>query len=246
MSITLQISDSILPKIPQFWPSAHSAFAELIQNSFRSGATEIDIYTTPDTGLLIVRDNGRGIQNLAGLTTIGHSDWNGDVVEPAGMGFYAHFRYAQRTIVFSRGKRYRFRPDCLQGAPVDVRDCTESPRTLVRVEGIDRDVLDSLDFERMRPLPDPDHDISYRVNGRPVPNALAELTPLETSVGRLYLTYQASNIRYPLGIWEGLPVGRIISGTWTRPRACVLSCPDERNSSRTRPTRPPRRPCKKR
>jgi hypothetical protein len=39
----LNISKNILPKIPQFWETPSAAFAELVQNAFRAGATEIHL-----------------------------------------------------------------------------------------------------------------------------------------------------------------------------------------------------------
>lgn len=207
MQRTLQISKNIIPKIPQFWSSPYAAIAELIQNAYRSGATDIHIQTNPELGLLVIRDNGRGIQRLDDFLTVGNSDWEKAIVEPAGMGFYAHLGYAAQTIVFSRGTRFVFTPSCLQGAPVEIGDECDDEWTVIQVEGIDPGVLNLLDFRQMRPLPSPEADIVYLLNGEPVPNLLAKLTPLETPVGTVYLTHTTSSGRYPVGVWEGLPVG---------------------------------------
>jgi len=207
MQKTLQISKNILPKIPQFWSSAHSAFAELVQNAFRGGAMTIRIEVDPESGTLEIRDNGRGIRSLEDFLTVGSSDWEKTIVEPAGMGFYAHLGYAGKTTVLSRGRQYTFTPACLEGAPVDIQDVPGDEWTVVEARGIEPGVLRGLDFRRMRPLPDPAADIRYRVNGEEVPNPLAGLTSLITPVGWVYLTRVDSPDRFPVGIWEGLPVG---------------------------------------
>jgi hypothetical protein len=148
----LNISKNILPKIPQFWKTPCAAFAELVQNAFRSGATEIHIQVDLDAGQFKIKDNGHGIQSMDDFLTIGDSAWDEEIMAPAGIGFYAHFRYAKTTTVHSRGKHYRFIPDCLLGAPVDVQQdkpCEESGWTEINVEGIKSKELAEIDFTRI-------------------------------------------------------------------------------------------------
>jgi hypothetical protein len=206
MQKQLDISKNILPKIPQFWETPGAAFAELVQNAFRAGATEIHIQVDPDAGQLTIRDNGRGIQSLEDFLTIGDSAWDEEIVEPAGMGFYAHFGYSKTTTVRSQGKCYLFTPECLQGAPVEIRGCKESAWTEIAVEGIESKVLAEIDFARMRPLPHAGSALTFTINGKAVPNLLDEMTPLKTCAGRLYLRRTSSPATIPSGVWQGLPV----------------------------------------
>jgi hypothetical protein len=223
MQKQLDISKNILPKIPQFWETPGAAFAELVQNAFRAGATEIHIQVDVEAGKLSVRDNGQGIQSLEDFLTIGDSAWDDEIIEPAGMGFYAHFGYSKTTSVRSQGKRYVFTPECLQGAPVEIRPfdrvytersrsaqdkiSKESAWTEIAVEGIESKVLTEIDFARMRPLPHAGSTLTYTLNGKAVPNMLEEMTPLETSAGKLYLRRTTSPVAIPSGVWQGLPVG---------------------------------------
>jgi hypothetical protein len=50
MQAQLNISKNLLPKIPQFWESPGTAFAELVQNAVRAGATEIHLTMDDEAG----------------------------------------------------------------------------------------------------------------------------------------------------------------------------------------------------
>ena len=207
MQAQLDISKNLLPKIPQFWEAPGTAFAELVQNAVRAGATEIHLTMDDEAGTLTIRDNGRGIHSLDDFLTLGDSQWENEVVEPAGMGFYAHFGYSQRTLVVSRGLRYTFTPACLRGAAVEIHNCEKSSWTVITIEGIESRVLKDIDFTRMRPLPPPKQEIAFTINGAYIPNLLANMTPLDTPVGTVYLCRTGVANLIPRGVWEGLPVG---------------------------------------
>jgi hypothetical protein len=205
MQAQLNISKNLLPKIPQFWESPGTAFAELVQNSVRAGATEIHLEVDVAAGMLTIRDNGRGIHSLNDFLTIGDSQWEKEVVEPAGMGFYAHFGYSKQTVVESRGMRYTFTPACLSGTPVEVEPCPDTGWTVIAIQGAQP--LNEIAWARMRPLPPPAQDLIFAVNGQEIPNPLAAMTPLATSVGVVYLRQTDGPSGLPTGLWEGLPVG---------------------------------------
>ena len=205
MQAQLNISKNLLPKIPQFWESPGTSFAELVQNAVRAGATEIHLAVDAAAGTLTIRDNGHGIHSLDDFLTIGDSQWEEEVVEPAGMGFYAHFGYSQQTVVESRGMRYTFIPACLAGAPVEVEPCPDTGWTVITIQGAQP--LNEIAWARMRPLPPPAQDLTFAVNGQEIPNPLAAMTPLATSVGVVYLRRTDGPSGLPTGLWEGLPVG---------------------------------------
>jgi len=205
MQPQLNISKNLLPKIPQFWETPGAAFAELVQNAWRAGANEIHLQIDTDIGTVTIQDNGRGIQTLDDFLTIGQSNWAREVTEPAGMGFYAHFGYCQQTVVESRGLRYTFTPACLAGAPVGVEPCEGTGRTIITVSGATH--INEIAWARMRPLPPPEREITFTVNGQAIPNPLATMTPLETPIGVVYLRRLDSPTGLPTGLWEDLLVG---------------------------------------
>ena len=69
---------------------------ELFQNSRRAGATRVDVETRegsrPDRILVIVADDGSGIEEPKTVLTFGESHWSAQILQnddPAGMGLYA-------------------------------------------------------------------------------------------------------------------------------------------------------------
>lgn len=67
---------------------------ELFQNARRAGATRVDVETLHDGEhtILIVRDDGRGIDDPAALLALGHSGWDERIAaseDPAGMGVFS-------------------------------------------------------------------------------------------------------------------------------------------------------------
>ena len=69
---------------------------ELFQNSRRAGATRVDVETRegsrPDRIIVIVADDGSGIEEPETVLTFGESHWSAQILQnddPAGMGLYA-------------------------------------------------------------------------------------------------------------------------------------------------------------
>ena len=95
-AIRARVSDSAIDRVTRFFNATEDdAFAELLQNARRSGATAFDVAVTPlrHGGLFVAcTDNGPGIADPAVLLAFGESGWDETVAaaeDPAGIGVYA-------------------------------------------------------------------------------------------------------------------------------------------------------------
>lgn len=93
--IHARVSERILYKVDRLFTSRLTQiFVELLQNSRRAGATQVDVTATEQDGktIIVFHDNGSGIENFASLLHLGSSDWDPNTElreDPAGMGFFA-------------------------------------------------------------------------------------------------------------------------------------------------------------
>jgi hypothetical protein len=94
-TIHTSVGQSMISRVTRFYNnSAYDALIELLQNSRRAGTTRVDIDSFDLSGrpVLIIRDNGSGIDDPAKLVTLGDSGWNGEIAnreDPAGMGVFS-------------------------------------------------------------------------------------------------------------------------------------------------------------
>lgn len=119
------ISPSLLGKARRFFNNSPvEILSELLQNSRRAGATQVQIkhYPVADGIFVSVKDNGTGIANPSDLLTLGGSGWEKavqDREDPAGCGFFS--LVALGGIVRSHNWRVEIKPesfDELGGATV--------------------------------------------------------------------------------------------------------------------------------
>ncbi|BFL66303.1 ATP-binding protein [Roseomonas mucosa] len=103
------LGPKVLSKSPElFNQSLPTVLAEVLQNARRAGASRVEIEHPGEGGraTLVVRDDGHGIEDMAGLVRFGASGWDEriEVAEnAAGMGV---FSLASRGVtVRSRGRR---------------------------------------------------------------------------------------------------------------------------------------------
>lgn len=103
------LGEKVLRKSPElFNQGLPTVLAEALQNSRRAGATRVDVELLGEEGAatMVVRDDGRGVADMATLVTFGASGWDErtDLAEnAAGMGV---FSLASRGVtVRSRGRR---------------------------------------------------------------------------------------------------------------------------------------------
>ena len=128
-AIRARVHDGAIQRVTRFYAAtAADAFAELIQNSRRSGATQLDVATeaVPEGGTLVtVTDDGAGIADPAVLLSFGESGWGAAIArreDPAGMGVYALSKrgctVSSRTRAPGRtgpGWRATLTPECFLG-----------------------------------------------------------------------------------------------------------------------------------
>ena len=88
-----QISPRLLAELPRFFGGFESALAELFQNMYRAGATEVHAFYNPAEHSLTLMDNGAGLDDPQKLLTAGATGWDeARVIEPAGVGAFAILR----------------------------------------------------------------------------------------------------------------------------------------------------------
>lgn len=115
------IDPSLLREIPRFFGSFEAALTELFQNTGRAGAGSVTVTYEENEDRLTIEDDGRGIAHPQVLLTAGQSGWPTGVIDPAGIGFFAHLAYVEKTVVVSRTKgkgwTLTLTPGVLQGEP---------------------------------------------------------------------------------------------------------------------------------
>lgn len=107
-ALTLDVDTRrFLAHLPHFFSSLSAAVAEMLQNSTRAQATTVDITIArapaDDAWVLTLVDDGPGIADPENLFTAARTGWDeSQIIEPAGMGFFALLGLAQTLTVTSR------------------------------------------------------------------------------------------------------------------------------------------------
>ncbi len=107
-TIRTAVSQSAITRVGRlFNGTAGDVLAELLQNARRAGATSvaIELLQGNDRTMLVVRDNGCGIDDPATLVTLGQSGWDDDIAsreDPAGMGVFSLAGHRVTIRSFSR------------------------------------------------------------------------------------------------------------------------------------------------
>ena len=88
--------------------------SELLQNARRAGATHIEVDYDAGTQILVVQDNGGGLDDFQKLLSFHESGWDDATSaeeRPFGVGFSKCLYAATRCIVASRHQRVDIRAD---------------------------------------------------------------------------------------------------------------------------------------
>lgn len=145
VTIHTSIGQSMIGRVTRFYNnSAQDALIELLQNSRRAGATRVDIdrFDLADRPVLIVRDNGSGIDDPAKLVTLGDSGWNGEIAareDPAGMGVFSLAGHRVEIRSFSKaanqGWSVVIAPDAWESSiPLTIEPCAIDHGTEVLID----------------------------------------------------------------------------------------------------------------
>jgi hypothetical protein len=124
-TIQAKVSKKLLPKASRlFTGTLDGRVIEILQNSRRAGATEVQI--SNKDGLITVADNGGGIDDFSKLLNLGDSDWD-DAMEksedPAGVGL---FSLAPREVtIISKFKMVVITKEGWTGDPMEVTESEE-------------------------------------------------------------------------------------------------------------------------
>ncbi len=125
-TICAKVSKRLLSKADRlFTGTLDGRLIEILQNARRAGATQVTI--TNEKGLVIVRDNGSGIDDFSKLLSLGDSDWD-DAMEksedPAGVGVFC---LAPREVtIYSGSMKVCITEKAWTGEPVEVVQNGES------------------------------------------------------------------------------------------------------------------------
>jgi hypothetical protein len=121
-------SERMLGQSSQFFASATDAFAELIQNAYRAGASRVWVAANEKTREIVFRDNGRGCENFQDVLNLASSGWRPDqVVNAAGFGAFAVFALAETVTIRSfpadaPAWECTFGPEAFRGSEIVVNE----------------------------------------------------------------------------------------------------------------------------
>lgn len=125
-TIQAKVNPRLLTKASRlFTGTLEGRIIEILQNARRAGATRVEITNRPD-GMVVVQDNGRGIDDFSKLLDMGGSGWEEAMEsseDPAGVGLFC---LAPRQLaVRSRGQIAIIAGDGWTGGLVTIEDDSE-------------------------------------------------------------------------------------------------------------------------
>lgn len=192
-TITPQVGASLITRVTRlFNGTIHDVLNELLQNSRRAGASAValDLEGPDDAPILVVTDDGSGIDDPAALLTLGYSGWDDAVAhreDPAGIGMFSlagrHVEIRSWSRSAGRGWMVEIPEQGWQSAePLTIQPCATTSGTQVRIDLPDawaRNLLAAArNAARYFPLP-------LTLSGTPLPREdfLAEAVRVETWQG---------------------------------------------------------------
>jgi histidine kinase/DNA gyrase B/HSP90-like ATPase len=221
MQIQLRINEEGLLRNQRYaFSNRYTLVSELLQNARRAGATHIEIHYDAATQVLIVRDDGCGLEDFQKLLSFHESGWDAATSaeeRPFGVGFSKCLYAATRCIVASKGRRVDFdTAAALARAPVEVVRTEEAlSGTRIELHGVDLPDLGN----RIESLC-LGFSVPVLFNGEPLarPLAAANLATMASPMGSVHLagTRDARHSHWTLVFLQGF---------------CVLKpsyCPQER------------------
>lgn len=126
-TVSIEINESkLMQNLGYAFSNSTTVLSETMQNSRRSGATEIRFYFRKgENNLLTIIDNGCGIADMQKLLALADSGWSDEIVKndrPFGMGWFSTIYASTRVRVSSMGSEIDFySEDVLAFAHIDVK-----------------------------------------------------------------------------------------------------------------------------
>lgn len=182
--------------------------SELIQNSRRAGATEIQFSMSDD--ILTITDNGKGIDNFQKLLTCAESGWSEGTMEsenPFGMGWLSTLYSADQVIVDSHGQRCCLdTKSVLEMNDVTIENSINTGFTSITLIGFKLDLKDTRialgNACRGFPIP-----VFFNGEELERPHAIQNLSDvIECKVGTIKLSTASISPRSFILYYQGLPV----------------------------------------
>ncbi len=144
-AINASVDPNLIAKVTRLFNQTEGDIAaELLQNARRAGASKVTVTVVPcgdDRAMLVVADNGRGIDNPAKLLRLGASGWDNDTIareDPAGMGVFSLAGRAVRVTTRANGTpgwSVSIAPDdWTSGHDIPLQSCVRTPGTTFSVE----------------------------------------------------------------------------------------------------------------
>ena len=164
--------------------------SELLQNARRAGATHIEVDYDAGTQILVVQDNGGGLDDFQKLLSFHESGWDDATSaeeRPFGVGFANCLYAATRCIVASRHQRVDIdTAAALAKASIDVESMTEAVTgTRIELHGVELPELGSRIETLCLGFP-----VEVLFNGKPLTRrfAVANLATMASPMGTVHLT----------------------------------------------------------
>jgi len=144
-AINASVDPNLIAKVTRLFNQTEGDIAaELLQNARRAGASKVTVTVAQcgdDRAMLVVADNGRGIDNPAKLLRLGASGWDDDTIareDPAGMGVFSLAGRAVRVSTRANGTpgwAVSIAPDdWTSGHYIPLQSCVRTPGTTFSVE----------------------------------------------------------------------------------------------------------------
>ncbi len=214
--IKATIDENALKVATRFFnASTRQVLDELLQNSRRAGASQVDIVVSEDMQSFSITDNGSGIACLEDLLRFGGSGWNQSVSlkeDSAGMGFYClsqlHSKAVTRTKFDARSRSVDLDPDVFTGdhdAEIRYLDDVGRVGTSISVTLLSPD----LNLKKIIAKVTQYYPIPVSLNGEDVERDTFPMDALykkSMPYGTLYITQHTSRSPKNIANFFGLPI----------------------------------------
>ncbi|OGU23671.1 MAG: hypothetical protein A2580_13355 [Hydrogenophilales bacterium RIFOXYD1_FULL_62_11] len=178
---------TLMHALSKTFASNQTVLSELLQNTRRARATLVDITLTED--LIVIQDNGIGIDDLSLLLNVAKSGWDEAIQAsdlPYGIGWLSALFSCKAVGVMSKGQHlYAMTADLLNLKPAAVNESVDLGVTEIRLHnytiGTMQEVSNALQ-KIVKGFP-----VEVRLNGVPLerPHAEANTTLVDTSIGKV-------------------------------------------------------------